>query len=163
MVLETRIRTLHFLGYVSGVDFNVERNGDWFHTDPEPTDAYLLTQELAALKWQKKNEISVKRKEVMDGGMVFVGQLVSTDISSRDALTGAVEHTRGKGGETRNWRASDGTKVVLTGVQLKALHDAVGDHVQASYDRQFDLDDLIDVAVDEAAIAAIDIESGWPT
>jgi len=59
-------------------------------------------------------------------------------------------------------RSRDGTFLTLSASDIASLFDAMTDHVAAAMAREAELVGLIDDAEDFAALAAIDIDSGWP-
>ena len=89
---------------------------------------------------------------------IVIGELVvSTDAKARGLLNGG----RAGNKPTRKVVTSGG-RVELSTVQFNAVVDAVDDHIQATFDNEYDLLEAIDGAVDFAALELIDIDAGWP-
>jgi hypothetical protein len=63
---------------------------------------------------------------------------------------------------TTKWVGADGTRTTLNAATIIAISDAVLAHVDACFDRFDALAAQIEVAADPTALAAIDIEAGWP-
>lgn len=59
-------------------------------------------------------------------------------------------------------RAADDTMVPLDIPAARAVGNALEAHIETSYLRSWELKAAVDAAADPAALAAIDIEAGWP-
>lgn len=121
--------------------------------EPIHLDEIKATRKAAAtdLRWQK--EIA---------SIVINGVPVATDDRSKTLILGKRAKARESPAASFRWKASSGEWVELTGAQIIAIADAVADHVQACFDREGELHDLIDAAPDAAAVLAVDITAGWP-
>ena len=113
--------------------------------------------EAAWLKPHLKSYAAQKRWQVEVGGVPFNGAIVPTDDRAKALLTGAASAMT----------ATETTKVKLggaffnmTGTQVKALRDAVVDHVQAGFQAEADVVAAIDAGT-ITTIAQVDAHA-WP-
>jgi len=85
------------------------------------------------------------------------GLIISTNERARGLLNG------GKAGSklSRKVVTSKG-RTILTKVEFDAMVDLIDDHIQATFDNEYDLGLAIETAVDFAALELIDIDAGWP-
>ena len=125
-------------------------------------DATSTPEGLAALTESYRqgllNTVASLAKTKRDSGITVSNLQISTDADASSLLSGAKlggKATRKLVG--KNWR------IEMSKVEFEAVVEAVDDHIQAVFDKQYDLIEAIDAASDLAALEAIDIESGWPT
>ena len=97
------------------------------------------------------------------GGMIYGDHLVATDPVSQTKIIGALLGAQMEPSATINWKMADGTFVELAASDVAALATAMRAHVQACFDREAELRDLINATDDIDALEAIDITVGWPT
>ena len=85
------------------------------------------------------------------------GLIISTNERARGLLNG------GKAGSkpSRKVVTSKG-RAILTKVEFDAVVDLIDDHIQATFDNEYDLGLAIETAVDFTALELIDIDAGWP-
>lgn len=107
---------------------------------------------LDVLKADKKAQAKAARYAFETGGLTQDGVSVCTDRESVMLIYGAAAR-----GKALNWKQADGTFVELTAAQLTALAAAVGDHVEAAFDREKAINAAIDAAANEIALAAVDM------
>ena len=119
---------------------------------PVPTDA----EKIERLADDLKDQVSEIAKQKRDGGVTVEGLEIATDTDARSLLTGAKQ-----GGKANRKMVGKNFRANVTKVQFDAIVDAVDAHIQAVFDRQYDLHEEIDAATDEATLKAIDITSGW--
>ncbi len=121
--------------------------------EPIPLDEIKAARKDAAtdLRWRKET-----------GGIVIAGVRVATDDRSKTLILGKRAQAQADPAATFRWKAAGGAWIALTGAQIIAIADAVADHVQACFDREGELHDLIDEAEDAAAALTVDITDGWP-
>lgn len=161
--------------------------GRWTRVEPPPADGaslvwtgaqWLLRNEpvtealpdpadlLAARKAEMKSALAQRRWEAETAGITVGGGAIATDRESQAMITGAFTRAQDKlaQGQTEDtiWFKGVGGWVQLDIPTTMAIGRAVGDHVQACFAHERDLDALIDAAEDDAALDAIDIEAGWP-
>lgn len=121
--------------------------------EPIPLDEVKAARKAAAtaLRWEK--EVA---------GILIDGVPVATDDRSKTLILGKRAKARENPDMTFRWKAASGEWVDLTGAQIIAIADTVADHVQACFNREGELHDLIDAAEMAEAVLAVDIATGWP-
>jgi hypothetical protein len=62
-----------------------------------------------------------------------------------------------------NFKQKDGTWVQLNAIAIFYVAQQVVAHVQACFNREKELSDLLDAAITHEEILAVDLYSGWPT
>lgn len=125
-----------------------------WHVEPIPLDEVKAARKAVAtdLRWRKET-----------AGILINGMLVATDDRSKTLILGKRAQAQSNPAMVFRWKAASGDWVELTGAQIIAIADAVANHVQACFDREGELHDLIDAAgPDAAAVLAVDISTGWP-
>ena len=117
-------------------------------------------------KTQLRDALAHRRWEAETAGISVGGGEIATDRESQAMITGAFTRAQDKlaQGQTEDTIRFKGMSgwVELDIPTTMAIGRAVGDHVQACFDREYDLDTQIEAAEDDAALDAIDIETGWP-
>lgn len=136
----------------------------WVLTETTATVVYVVTDlSLEELRANKLAALAEKRWNVENGGINIGGAPVRTDATSQSKITGAVSLFQNDPQLTSlDWEAQPGIWVTFDAETMKAIGIAVGRHVQACFSRAKALSTQITQAQDEAALEAIDIESGWP-
>ena len=102
--------------------------------------------------------IASKRYEKEISGTTFNGVPLDTDRQSQALITGAALSATRNPNYTVRWKTSGGP-VALNANALGAAADAVRDHVQACFEREFE---LLDAVADGSFTEAM-LETGWPT
>lgn len=115
--------------------------------------AHLRARALAAL--------AERRWRAETGGVDVGGVAVRTDRESQGLIAGAVQLAQLQPGETTRFKAASGW-VELTAAQVQAVGVAVAGHVRSCFAREAELSAEIEAAADEASLAAIDLDAGWP-
>lgn len=121
-----------------------------------------LEARLIALRAERKSAATALRWEKETGGILIGGVPVATDDRSKTLILGKRAQAQSNPTMSFRWKAASGDWVDLTGAQIIAIADAVGDHVQACFDREGELQDLIDAAETAGDALAVDIATGWP-
>ena len=107
--------------------------------------------------------LATRRWQAEEAGIVIGGVPIKTDRESQTKLTGAyLKADRDPEFTISNWKVAEGLFVTLDAATIIATGDAVTAHVQACFDKEAELTADILAAADAAALAVIDIESGWP-
>lgn len=106
---------------------------------------------------EKKADITERRYLEETGGMVFNGIPILTDRESQATITGAAVRSLINPNATVNWKTPSGP-VTLNATEIQALAQAVASHVQACFDREFELH----AAVDNGTYTAAMLDTGWP-
>lgn len=119
---------------------------------------------LADYKTERKAEATAKRYDVETGGVTVSGMTVETSRESQGMIDGAYSLAV-RNADTQNFTIDFKTAtgwVSLTAAQMIAISEAVGTHIQDAFKRERALHEAIDAAGTHAAVAAIDITTGWP-
>ncbi|WP_454917419.1 DUF4376 domain-containing protein [Xanthobacter sediminis] len=107
-------------------------------------------------------QLADRRWRAETGGIVVGGLPLPTDERAQLKITGAAVAAERDPEMSITWKCTGGVWVTLTAAQVLALADAVRAHVQAAFDREATLAGAITAAETVEAVAAIDIETGWP-
>lgn len=146
----------------------VDDNDGWTVTRTFNAVAMDAGVALARAKSNAVKAIKMKRDGIQFGGVEWspdggvTTYIVQTDKDSQAKLSGAVVRTDKKNSAQQAWRMKDNSVVVLNKVKFDDMAVAVGDHVDACYVRQAELEALVEAASTAAEVDAIDIQSGWP-
>lgn len=117
---------------------------------------------LEDLRDAKLAALAEKRWQVETSGIAISGMPIFTDDRSKLMITGARIKADADANFTTQWVAADGSIVTLAAAQIIGISDAVLAHVDACFARFAVLAMAIQVAADEAALDAIDINADWP-
>lgn len=117
---------------------------------------------LAELKAAVLKALADRRWRAETGGINANGSPVATDERSQAKLVGACLAATLDANYSVQWKLIDGGFVTLDHDQIIAIAQAVRSHVQACFDHEATLAGAIQAASDEQALAAIDIDAGWP-
>ena len=120
------------------------------------------TPTLEEAKAAKLEALAAYRFDVENGGTTLAGSFVATDEKTRSVLTAARIKAREDDNFTVNYKFGPGLFATLTAAQIIATADGVAAFIQACFDREEVLSDLILAAANQAALDAIDITTGWP-
>jgi len=132
-------------------------------TNPPSPAVSSPTPSLTELKTQKRAALANLRWKVETGGITVGGITLPTDERTRSNLHAKYTLAKENSNVTCVWKLGDGSFVTLSNATIQSAAHAVHDHVQACFDHEAALAAQIDAVVDEAALAAIDIEVGWPS
>jgi hypothetical protein len=133
---------------------------DWLLAGNTPTP--LPAQTLAAAKAAKLAALADRRWRAETAGVTVGGLSIPSDAATQSKLTAAVVAAVLDNNYAVNWKLADGTFQMLDHATLIAVAQAVRALVQSCFDREATLSAAISAAADAAALAAIDIEIGWP-
>ncbi|WP_454914973.1 DUF4376 domain-containing protein [Xanthobacter sediminis] len=117
---------------------------------------------LEAVRADALTRLADRRWRAETGGIVVGGLPLPTDERAQLKITGAAVAAERDPEMSITWKCDGGAWATLTAAQVLALADAVRAHVQACFDREATLAGAITAAETVEAVAAIDIESGWP-
>ena len=106
------------------------------------------------LRNRKYREIATARYNAEIAGVTINGVSIKTDRESQGLITGAALKAMQDNTYTCRWKGIDGF-VELTAPQIIAIADAVRAHVQSCFDREAELQPLIEAATTEAELEAI--------
>ncbi len=148
---------------VPDADFSVNRSGELAWSDPrdKPSDAEIIAEaqrlQASSSAQAKLRRIAARRYEAETAGTTMDGIAFDTDRQSQALITGAALSATRNPDYTVKWKTQAGP-VTLDADQLGAAADAVRDHVQACFDREFELLD----AVADGTFKESMLEEGWP-
>lgn len=164
---------------VNVIDADVEFAAGWPTDDPEDMlvasdtarigDSYdgqdfgLPTIRLAERKAAMFEQLERKAAAVEARGIVVNSVPVKTDPASQALISGAAAAFDNPGMGNAPHRLARGQWADLTPAQLKAIQQAVGQHVKATREAMRVHDEAIEAAADDTALDAIDIMAGWPS
>ncbi|WP_292463459.1 DUF4376 domain-containing protein [Mesorhizobium sp.] len=123
----------------------------------------LPVETLAAQRAKKLASLADRRWRAETGGITVGGSVIATDRDSTSMLTAAFVTASADAGYSVRWKVENGVFVTLSAEEIIAISAAVRAHVQDCFDREDELTADILAAASVAALAAIDIESGWPS
>ncbi|MBG0809842.1 DUF4376 domain-containing protein [Methylosinus sp. H3A] len=133
---------------------------DWLAAGHAPTP--LPAPTLAALKAAKFAALADRRWRAETAGVTVGGLSIPSDAATQSKLTAAVVAGVLDNNYAVTWKLANGTFQLLDHATLIAVAQAVRAHVQGCFDHEATLTAAITAAADAAALAAIDIETGWP-
>lgn len=119
----------------------------------------LITQEQKQEKATaaRRASIASKRYDVETSGIVFNGIQIDTGRDSQGMIAGAALGAVLDPAYVCRWKTPSGS-VTLDSDQLKAVAQAVRAHVQACFDREFELIDHFD----QGTFTEDMLDDGWP-
>lgn len=108
--------------------------------------------ELAAVRWNKQQTVK------------WQGRIAQADDTTLGRLMAAVLRAQLAQDPTFSirWKFGDDDFAALSIADVTSYGTAIGNHLQACYDREAQLATAIGAAGDAAAVAAIDLTAGWP-
>jgi hypothetical protein len=116
---------------------------------------------LADARTKARGALAARRWVAEQAGTSIDGLPIATDQTAQNKIVGAAVAAMLDPGYTVNWKTDDGF-VTLGAAQVIGIAQAIRAHVQACYDREAVLIAEIAAATTPAAVAAIDLEAGWP-
>jgi len=117
---------------------------------------------MADAKAARKAALADRRWRAETGGATVAGMEIPTDAATQAKLTAAAVAALIDPAYSVNWKVATGDFVALDHDQVIALAQGARAHVQGCFDREAALAAQIDAAATPEALAAIDIEAGWP-
>lgn len=111
-----------------------------------------LLERLADRRWRAET-----------GGTSIDGVAIATDEKSITFLTAGYIRAKEDPGYTIRWKIAPGQFFTLDAETIIAMATLASAHVQACFDNEDAITAQILAAEDDAALAAIDIETGWPS
>jgi hypothetical protein len=140
-------------GQAQGKPIKADAHGRPFNEEPPP-------RTLPKAKADKLTALATKRYEVETGGVTVGGVTIMTDAVSQAKLTGAWLRVQRKPSASIRWKGRDGW-VTVGKAEIEALVDAVSDHVQTCFDKEYAHSEVITALTTIASVDAYDIETGW--
>jgi hypothetical protein len=119
------------------------------------TKVITAEDKFAKAKEAKKAEIAQARYNAEIAGITINGVSIKTDRESQGLITGAALKAMQDPDYTCRWKSIDGF-VELTAPQIIAIADAVRQHVQSCFDHEAELLPLIESAMTQAELDAIE-------
>jgi len=167
--------TEKLLHYYPDAQFALTSDADfstlqWFGPGDAPDETTFAALEwpaLDVLRLTKWEAVKVLRDDAINGGVnvAGIGPFQSDEIS-RGYITGAVVMAQTALANSQpfamDWTLADNSVASLDGPTMIAVGIAVGQHIAACHERAQVLRAAIESAANTAALAAIDITTGWP-
>lgn len=126
-------------------------------------DARFPAIPLADRKAQMLADLAARRWRAETGGVTVAGMMIATDRESQTKVTAAYVQAKADANFLiPDWKFAAGVWGTLDAATIITVGDVVVAHVQACFSRERALETEILAAPDAAALAAIDIDSGWP-
>lgn len=143
----------------------IEANGEWamepIPLDPVEPPAPMPT--LAGVQAALREAATAKRWEVETGGLTLPnGSRVLTRIEDQNRISNAVTNALRLGLADVSFKSADGQFFTTPIVDLVAIADAVGLHVQACFDAERAHYESIAALGTLADAQAYDVAAGWP-
>ena len=135
----------------------------WLAANPSFTPDSYVPPSLETNKTTLYAALSDYRFGKETGGITFGSTPIKTDRSTSAILTSAYIKATENSSFTVNWKVADGVFATLDASTIITISNAVEAHVQACFDREKALSDLIAAASNQSELDAIDITTGWPT
>lgn len=136
---------------------------------PKPDDPATYVQEYAVApialgeaKAAAKERITTRRWEMETGGVTIEGfGRILTGIDDQNRVASALQGTASAGIAEVDFKGADGW-IKLSREMLANVAGIIAGHVQACFSRERTLHEAVDAAQTVDALAALDIETGWP-
>lgn len=127
------------------------------------TQQWTVEGDLAAVKAAMLAALASRRYDAEIAGTTVGGVPLATDRATRSILTAAyVKASQDSEFAIPNWKVANGVYVTLDAATIIAAGDAATAYVQLCFDNEVALSAQIEAAEDFEALAAIDLETGWP-
>lgn len=140
----------------------VEQIGDQWFTKWKLVPDVLDEDGLNAQRDLKLAALAAKRWEVETGGITLPGGLfIKTDEDTQRKITGAYVQAVRNPAMTVRWKVAPAAFVTLDAATIIMIGDAVTAHIQAAFDHESNLADIIVAAADWSELSAVDINAGW--
>lgn len=121
--------------------------------------------EVSDFKTLLKNKLALKRWQVETGGAVINSNLYATDRESQTKYTAvavAISQAADPLTWSINWKTNDGTFVILNALQMMTVINYVMNHVQNSFNKEYEFQQSIDMCSTIEELLAVDFNTGWP-
>lgn len=127
------------------------------------TQQWAVEGDLDAVKAALLDQLADRRWQAEEAGTTVGAMPLATDRVSQGKLTAAYLKASEDAEYTiANWKVAPGVFVTLDTAAIMTAGDAMRTHVQACFDNEAALSATILAAEDFGALAAIDLETGWP-
>ncbi|KTT72611.1 DUF4376 domain-containing protein [Sphingomonas endophytica] len=122
--------------------------------------------DLAVLRAARWKAVRAAREQAQEAGCASPLGRVDTDPASQLKIAGAVQMAMVAQAAGQpfaiDWTMQDNGNVIHDAVQMIAMGLAVGQHIAACHEVALTRRAAIEAAQDEAAIAAVEVDDGWP-
>ena len=136
-----------------------------FNESIETTDPDYVAWILGKEKTKKLASLTAQQEAIINGGVVYNTNTFQSDSASHGLMSRAISMSE-RGNATFfpiNWTDMNNNIVSVTQVELTAIFDLTGRLCQGACDQYETLRISINAAIDQTALDAIDITTGWPT
>lgn len=130
----------------------MQNNGVW------SMQKTLAGRDASLVKAELKARVDESYEEKMRAGIVYQGLPVRTDDRSVVNIIGA---NRNANANRKN--VIGGQPVIITSQMAAALETAITNYTDALGEKRYNLYTAINAAADLTALAAIDVNAGWPS
>lgn len=134
-----------------------EAEGNTIPSTNIPTETFAEAKEAL---FEKLSNIRFQHEV---GGTIFQNVPLKTDRESTAIITAAYITALGDPEFTMNWKVANGVFSTLTAQHIIAVGTVIRNHVQACFNHEMVLSNLIHQANTKAELEAIDLEQGWPS
>ncbi len=129
---------------------------------PVALDPPIAPQTLATLQSARKSAAQEAFAARIALGMPWGDAAVQIDDASQGRISAAVLMAQYGLPDGFTWRMADNSAVAMDATSLLAMARAAGAYVTALRMRYWQIVDAIAAAADAEAIAAVDVDAGWP-
>ena len=123
------------------------------------SDWIILEKSLNEIKSEKKSSIT-ERRYIQE---TKSHPTLDTTRESQAMINGVWSASQINPSTTINFKNRDGTWVNVDATAINAIANGVIEHVQACFNNEKALYDLVDSATTSAEVLSINVNSGWPT
>lgn len=112
-----------------------------------------------------KTKLAAKRWQIETGGANIDGNEFATDRESQTKYTAVAVAISQADPMTWsiNWKTNSGMFVSLNAQQMMGIINCVLNHVQNSFNKEYEIQQAIDSCTTVEEILAIDLDAGWPS
>lgn len=148
--------------YLPGIHLDTFTAYGVTRTYPNP-----VIRPLADVRSMKLTALAAHRYAIENGGMVWSSVGVDTTDRTKLLLTGAFAQANGNPQYSKRWKVAPGQYIALTNAQLKALAQALDDHVTSAFKAEEAHATAIMAMAASAEVVAYDFKSNivgseWP-
>ena len=128
----------------------------WNQVDPPFSDTLpgkkqARLKELASIRWEKEN-----------GGVEFGMTRISTGDRTKLMVSNARFRAKEDPTFTKRWKISSGEYIEMSAAMILALAQLIDKHIDACFDRETELAELVMSASSEEELNNINFYKGWP-
>lgn len=107
-------------------------------------------------------DVATKRWQVETGGITIAGTPITTDRESQAQLTSAYTSLKGGLIMDTQWKAADGSFMLVTLAEIEPVAQVVASHVRACFAAEQAHDEAISALATQVDLDNYDVNMGWP-